>query len=432
MPHVAIIGSGIAGMGAAHALQRSAVAVTLFEADHHFGGHANTARVTLEGITHGVDTGFLVYNERTYPRLIALFEELGVEVAMSEMSFSVQVLASNGGRSLEWSGTSLNALFAQRSNILRPRFWIMLWDIVRFNKLCTELAKSTFTSQALIGDFLQSHKFSDAFIQDYFLPMVACIWSCPVSQMMKFPVSTLIRFCHNHGLLQISNRPQWYTVRGGSAQYVDKLLHGIHDKRLNTPVHLVSRLSSGVSVHTERTTEHFDGVLFACHPDQALRTLGGAASSQETQILSAVKYQTNTAVLQTDTSVLPQHESAWAAWNYERSTDHTATESRVCLHYLINRLQPLPWQHNVIVSLNPIRSIDPAKLIQTLKYEHPVFDSAAIEAQQSLVSLQGKDNTWFCGAWCGYGFHEDGLRSGQNAAAQIIEHLTAQRSLKPA
>ncbi len=427
MNRVAVIGSGISGLAAAWQLsaQHSQVAVTLFEAGSHFGGHANTIDLTLDGVTHGVDTGFLVYNERTYPRLIRLFDELGVDRAASEMSFSVQAPYADGRPGLEWSGSSLDTVFAQRSNLLRPRFWGMLADIVRFNRLTSALADSGDEAQLVqpIAEFLHGHGFGVAFRDDYLLPMIGCIWSCPTDQMLQFPIATLIRFCHNHGLIQITRRPQWFTVRGGSRQYVRKMLPRLADARLDTPVRSVKRLPSSVLVQTDAGTECFDAVIFACHAPQALVILAANASTAERGVLGAIRYQPNTAVLHTDASVLPRRTAAWAAWNYERAADTPREQARVCLHYLINRLQPLPWRQPVIVSLNPVRPIDEQRVRQRIEYAHPVFDLGAIAAQRRVPQLQGKQRTWFCGAWCGYGFHEDGLKSGLAAADAVAAAL---------
>ncbi|HNE72814.1 MAG TPA: FAD-dependent oxidoreductase, partial [Giesbergeria sp.] len=417
---VAIIGSGVAGLGAAHQL-RGRAQVTLFEAGAYFGGHAHTVDVTLPGahgpVTHGVDTGFLVFNERTYPQLLKLFADLGVAQARSDMSFSVQVPGVHGGGPLEWSGTSLSTVFAQRGNLARPRFWGMLADLLRFNRLCTRLAERPMDSALMqpLGDFLQAHRFGDAFRDWYLLPMLGCIWSCPTDQMLRFPVATMIRFCHNHGLIQITDRPQWWTVAGGSRRYVEKIVSGIADKRLNTPVRRIERDASGVRVHTDDHAEHFDHVVLATHPDQALALLA-QPSPKERALLGAIRYQDNEAVLHTDTQVLPRARSAWAAWNYERAADPGQESARVCLHYLINRLQPLPFTQPVIVSLNPVRPIAQEQVLGRYTYAHPVFDGAAIRAQALLPQLQGRQHTWFCGAWMGYGFHEDGLKAGQEAA----------------
>jgi predicted NAD/FAD-binding protein len=431
MRRVAVIGSGVSGLAVAHALAGEAD-VTLFEAGSWFGGHAHTVAVRLEGIRHGVDTGFLVYNERTYPQLISLFEQLGVESALSEMSFSVQAPATGW----EWSGSDLNGVFAQRSNLVSPRFWAMLGDVVRFNRLTTGIANRAGDVDAEldepIGAFLDRHRFGRAFRDGYFLPMIGCIWSCPTDQMLQFPIGTMIRFCHNHGLLQLSNRPQWRTVRGGSKHYVDKLGAAVSDARLATPVREVRRLppgegAAGVMVATDHGSERFDEVVLACHSDQSLALLADACA-EERAVLGAIRYQPNRAVLHTDTSVLPRRRRAWAAWNYERATDRAQEDARVCLHYLINRLQPLPWQTPVIVSLNPLRSIRPEAVLGEWDYAHPVFDRAAVHAQARVPSLQGRSHVWFCGAWTRYGFHEDGLLSGLAVVRRLRQRWAAQTS----
>jgi len=422
---VAVVGSGISGLATAHGLAKQA-GVTLFEAGDYFGGHTHTVDVTLPGpsgpITHGVDTGFLVFNPRTYPNLVRLFGELQVETVASDMSFSVQVQQDG----LEWSGCDLNTVFAQRRNLLRPRFLGMLADLVRFNKLATGIAVRGEEAELAepIGDFLDRHGFNAAFRDWYFLPMIGCIWSCPTDQMLRFPIGTMIRFCHNHGLIQVADRPQWQTVRGGAKHYVAKLLQGIPDARLNTPVQAVRRAAnSGVLLSTDSGTEHFDEVVLACHSDQSLALLADA-SAAERSILGAIRYHPNRAVLHTDTAVLPRRELAWAAWNYARAADTGREQAAVCLHYLINRLQPLPWKQPVVVSLNPDPAArpDPAKVLGEYEYSHPVFDAAAVQAQGRLGEIQGKNGLWFAGAWTRYGFHEDGLMSALN----VVQGLGAQ------
>ncbi len=419
---LAIVGSGISGLAAAHVLHGQAD-ITLYEAGDYFGGHTHTVDVLLPGAAQrfGVDTGFLVFNERTYPELIKLFADLGVQTAKSEMSFSVQVPhASSVNDGLQWSGTSLATVFAQRRNLLNPRFLRMLADLLRFNALCSRLATQAdapVLTQSL-ADFLRAHRFSDAFRDWYFLPMMGCIWSCPTEQMLQFPVATMIRFCHNHGLLQVSNRPQWWTVQGGARHYVDKIVSRIGDKRLNTPVRLIERDNMGVRVVTDGAVERFDKVILATHSDQALRLLS-QPSAEEIYTLGAIRYQSNRAVLHTDTTVLPSKRSAWAAWNYERASNAKAESARVCLHYLINLLQPLPVKQTVLVSLNPIRPIEPRHVLAEFDYAHPVFDLSAIRAQAFVPALQGKQHTYYAGAWMGYGFHEDGLKAGLGVAAQL-------------
>ena len=426
---IAVIGSGISGLAAAHAL-RGRAEVTLLEAGDYFGGHTHTVDVRLDTpqgpVTHGVDTGFLVFNDRTYPQLIALFAELGIESAASDMSFSVQTAARPGSPALEWCGTSLDGVFAQRRNLLRPRFWRMLADVVRFNRMATALALSGQDAALLqpLGQFLDQHRFSQEFRDWYFLPMLACIWSCPTEQMLAFPVATMVRFCHNHGLIQLTDRPQWRTVPGGARRYVEKIIAGIADKRLHAPVQSLQRQDDGVLVRVQDQTERFDKVIVATHSDQALAMLADA-SVAERAVLSAIAYQPNTVVLHTDASVLPRRPKAWAAWNYHAAAPQAGAPAQapntVCLHYLINRLQPLPFEQPVIVSLNPDAPIDPATVQGRFDYAHPVFDLAAIEAQKRLPAIQGLRHTYFCGAWAGYGFHEDGLASGLAAARAALQ-----------
>jgi predicted NAD/FAD-binding protein len=378
-------------------------------------------------VTHGVDTGFLVFNERTYPNLINLFAELKVETAPSDMSFSVQVPGALKGKTLEWSGTDLNSVFAQRGNLVNPRFWRMLADVLRFNALCTRIAKEQREKelQQPLSDFLRTHKFSEPFRDWYFLPMLGCIWSCPTDQMLQFPVATMIRFCHNHGLIQVTNRPQWFSVVGGARHYVEKILSNVYDKRLNTPVRLIERDAQGVRVITDGHAERFDQVVIATHTDQALGLLR-EASGEERSVLGAIRYQDNRAVLHTDASVLPANPKTWAAWNYERAASNERESSRVCLHYLLNRLQRIPFEQPVVVSLNPLQAIDPATIVGEYDYAHPVFDVAAIEAQKRLPLLQGQQHTWYAGAWTGYGFHEDGLKSGLQVGRALLKLIHEQ------
>ncbi len=436
MRRVAVIGAGIAGLSAAwqlgSAVHRADLQVTLFESGATLGGHAHTVDVTLpdasgQSVTHGVDTGFLVFNPRTYPNLVRLFDTLQVPVAASDMSFSVQSVAD----ALEWSGSNLDTVFAQRRNLFRPAFLGMLRELLRFNRLTTALAQGGADAALAqsIGAFLDENRFGDAFRRWYLLPMIGCIWSCPTEQMLKFPIGTLIRFCHNHGLLQVNDRPQWHTVRGGSREYVRRMRPQLGEVRLDTPVLAVRRLAAGgVMVHTATGSERFDEVVFACHSDQALRILGDDASPAERDVLGAIRYHPNVAVLHTDATLLPRRPKAWAAWNYEHAGDASHESSAVCLHYLINRLQPLPFAQPVVVSLNPVRAPRPDRVLGTYEYAHPVFDLAAIAAQRRVPSLQGQRHTWFCGAWTGYGFHEDGLKSGLAVAETLGAVLASPRT----
>ena len=429
---VAVVGAGISGLAAAWHLADHA-RVTLFEADQRFGGHAHTVDVTLDNVTHGVDTGFLVFNHATYPQLRRLFAELDVATAPSAMSFSVQVPGAHGRPGLEWSGCNLDTVFAQRRNLLNPRFLGMLGDLLRFNRVTTQIAEAQQEAalQQPIGDFLVERGFGAAFRDWYLLPMLGCIWSCPTDQMLRFPVATMIRFCHNHGLIRVTDRPQWYTVAGGSRHYVQRMLARIPDARANTPVRAVRRVppdtaSAGVWIDTDHGSERFDAVVLAGHSDQSLALLGAQASADERQVLGAIGYHRNRAVLHTDASVLPSRPKAWAAWNYLRTPQHAQEQSAVCLHYLINRLQPLPWQRPVLVSLNPVREPDAGHVIGEYDYAHPVFDLGAIAAQQRLPQIQGRAGVWFAGAWTRYGFHEDGLMSGMAAAVGLRAQWAAE------
>ncbi|MEY3265280.1 MAG: hypothetical protein RL717_2757 [Pseudomonadota bacterium] len=420
---IAVIGSGISGLSAAWQLAQQGHELTLFEANDYFGGHTHTVEVELEGIRHGVDTGFLVFNHRTYPNLVKLFDTLDVGTTATDMSFSVKlpVPAWGGTRTLEWAGADLGTVFTQPRNLLSPGFLGMLRDVLRFNRQTTALAQAGDAMQSMaLGDFLKQHRYSTAFRDWYLLPMAGCIWSCPTEQMLAFPLGSFVRFCHNHGLLQINNRPKWHTVTGGAKHYVDKMLMAITHKYLSTPVTSVTRTKTGdleqIRVETSGASHLFDHVVMASHSDQTLALLHDA-SDEETGVLSAVTYQPNCAVLHTDTRCLPSKSSAWSAWNYESVG---GTEPRVCVHYLINKLQPLPFSTPVIVSLNPINEPDPSTVLGRYDYAHPVFDAEAVAAQQALLSLQGQRNTWFAGAWTGYGFHEDGLKSGL-AVARAIE-----------
>lgn len=420
---IAVTGSGISGLSCAYQLAREGYDVSLFEANDYFGGHTHTVDVTLDGMSYGVDTGFLVFNHKTYPNLVRLFAELGVETVASDMSFSVKMPLAQ--RTLEWAGGSLDAVFAQRRNLLSPSFYRMLRDILRFNREATALAtiNEQVSTHESLGNYLQRKHYSNEFRDWYLLPMAGCIWSCPTEQMLAFPLSSFIRFCHNHGLLQVNDRPQWFTVKGGARQYAEKMLAQIPQKYLNTPVNAVTRTTQGgfskVKIETNDGVHLFDHVVMASHSDQTLRLLTDA-SAAETGVLSAIKYQPNHAVLHTDSSCLPANKKTWSAWNYE---SEQGSDPSVCVHYLINQLQPLPFKQPVIVSLNPLHPIAPECVIDTFEYEHPVLDEAAVAAQRKLGTIQGQRNTWFAGAWTGYGFHEDGLTSGLNVARDIAKSI---------
>ncbi len=408
---IAVIGGGVSGLTCAWLLSRHE-RVTVFEAEPRLGGHTNTVDVSLEGQSHPVDTGFLVFNRRTYPNLCALLALLGVDAVESDMSFSVSLRTPE----LEWAGTSLATVFADRRNLVRPAFWGMLGDLLRFNRETTRLASRGIVPDLSLGDFLRAGRYGEAFRDWYLLPMAAAIWSCPPRSMLEYPLATFLHFCHNHGLLQIFDRPTWLTVKGGGQEYVRRLASTLDDVRMGVPVRGLMRDADGVWLFSADGAERFDEVVLACHSDQALRIIGDAACSDERHALAAVRYQPNVAWLHTDPELLPRRRGVWAAWNYLGGEDPDAP---VSVSYLINRLQPLPFKRPVVVSLNPPVAPREAHVLARFEYAHPVFDRPAIAAQQTLSMLQGRDRLWFAGAWMGYGFHEDGVRSALAVASAL-------------
>ena len=410
---IAIVGAGIAGLGSAWLLQKQGHAVTLFEANDYLGGHTHTVDVTLDGVAAPVDTGFLVFNDRTYPHLVALFDELGVASVPSEMSFSARIDAAG----LEWAGTSVASLFAQPKSALRPDFWRMLADIARFNRETTALLERDALWSISLGEYLDERGFRAPLRDWYLLPMAAAIWSSPRKDILDFPLPTFVRFCHNHGLLSIRNRPQWRTVQGGGREYVAKIAARLPDVRRATPVQRIRRGALGVDVEAAGRVERFDEVVLACHSDQARRLLADVTWSED-RLLSAMRYQPNRVVLHTDISLLPRSRRAWAAWNYLAADDPGGARS-VAVSYLLNKLQPLPFATPVIVTLNPPFDPDPALTLREFEYSHPLQDGPALDAQARFAPLQGLRHTWYAGAWLGHGFHEDGLKSAHAVAAGI-------------
>lgn len=409
---IAIIGTGISGMGASSLLNPHH-AITVYEKNAIIGGHSRTVEVkTPEGVV-AVDTGFIVFNYRNYPLLTKLFSHLNVPVAKSDMSFGTSI--ENGW--LEYGTQNLHNVFTQKRNLLRPAFWCMIRDVLRFNKHATSYLEKD--PSITLGQCLDELGMGQWYRQYFLLPMGACIWSTPLSQMLDFPAQSFIRFFTNHGLLSINDHPQWYTVRGGSREYIKRLTEPFtHHIRLGCGARKVVRSAQSVSiVDTQGNTEHFDQVVFACHADQALAMIENPTADEQ-RILGSFRYQPNRMVLHSDTSFMPKHKGAWSSWVYlsETRADH---KPAVSLSYWMNRLQSLATNTPLIVTLNPGREPKKELIHDEVIFEHPLFDEAAIHAQAGILDIQGKDRFWFCGAYQRYGFHEDGLGSAVAMVRQI-------------
>ncbi|MCA9099564.1 MAG: FAD-dependent oxidoreductase [Planctomycetales bacterium] len=421
---IAVIGAGISGNLVARLLARGND-LHLYEAASYAGGHTNTVEFELDGQTYAADTGFMVFNRRTYPRFCRMLELLGIGVQPSDMSFSVRCDRSGW----EYQGSSINGLFAQRHNLARFRFWAMLCDIARFNREATCIVRGgrSVDDATSVGDFLNQNRFGQPFVERYLLPMVAAIWSTRPDRVLEFPLVFLLGFFHNHGLLQLRDRPRWLTIPGGARRYVDALLQPIsHRLRLSTTVARVTRTSGSVHVQTQDgTVESFEHVVFATHADQTLRLLGDA-DARERRILGAFDYQQNHAVLHTDSSVLPRRRRAWASWNYRVCADSVA-----CVTYDLRRLQRLSTPVPVLLSLNDDGRIDQSKVLRTFQYSHPSFRAESLAAQRQHVAISGRHRVHFCGAYWGYGFHEDGVRSALNVANYFGRNLDELRDLRP-
>lgn len=408
---IAVIGSGISGLSAAWLLSRTQN-VTLFERAERLGGHSNTLLAQTANGAIPVDTGFIVYNQGNYPNLTALFSHLGVETARSSMSFAVSV----GAGAMEYSGEYLWGLFGQYRNIIRPRHWQLVGDILRFFREA-ESQLANCTDDLSIGDFLKRFGYSQAFIDDHILPISAAIWSTPSRGMLDFPARTFISFFANHSLLQVLGRPVWRTVKGGSREYVSRIVAD-QTSRIVTgaDIRAIRRHAQGAEIYFgDGSHQHFDQVVLACHADQALALLGDATEA-ERRVLSAFRFTPNKAVLHTDKSFMPQRRHLWSAWNYLRDK---RGEDALSLTYWMNKLQPLPTTTNLFVTLNPHRDFAPGSVQAEIDYEHPLFDAGAVAAQRDLWQIQGNNRTWFAGAWMGYGFHEDGLQAGLEVAERI-------------
>jgi predicted NAD/FAD-binding protein len=415
---IAIIGTGIAGNVAAYKL-RQQHDITVFEAGSYVGGHTNTLDVEEGGTRLAVDTGFIVFNDRTYPNFIGLLDEIGQASQPSVMSFSVQ----QEGSGLEYAGSSLNSLFAQRRNILRPAFYRMIRDILRFNDATLQHVEELDESET-IGAYLARNKYSKEFIDQYLVPMAAAIWSAEPVAILDMPVKFLVRFFANHGLLQTTDRPMWRVIKGGSREYVSKLVAGHRDRiRLNSPVQSVRRVGDGVELHSASGgRESFDYVFIACHSDQALSLLADATDTEQ-DVLGAIRYQHNEAILHTDDSLMPSRKRAWAAWNYHIPQD---PERHVAVTYNMNILQGLESRNEYLVTLNNDQHIDPTKIIQRIAYEHPVYSQEAVRAQSRQADINC-DRTFYCGAYWRNGFHEDGVVSALHALQHFEERLASEQ-----
>jgi predicted NAD/FAD-binding protein len=411
---IAVVGGGISGLGAAWLLAKRHE-VSLFEAADDLGGHANTVEISLDGRRIPVDTGFIVYNEHNYPNLTRLFETLGVETVASDMSFSFSL----GPGEFEYFGSPLG-LFAQPTNIVRPAFWRLMSDLLRFYRAAPDLVARSDLDRLTLGQLLAEGGYSQEFATRHILPMAAAIWSSTVEDILAYPALVFVQFFENHGLLGLSGRPQWRSVRGGSRRYVAALSDFFRTRtHLATPIVAVQRTASGVLLRdAQGRIRRFDLLVLATHADQAVKILGDAATDAERRVLGAFRYQENRAVLHCDPSLMPRRRRAWASWNYlaQREADE---RRQIAVSYWMNRLQQLETKRNVFVTLNPLHDPAPGSSFGEFVYHHPQFDRAALTAQQQLSSIQGRDRVWFCGSYCGYGFHEDGLQAGLSVAGAL-------------
>lgn len=410
--NIAIIGSGISGLSAAWLLHAHHD-VTLYEANGYIGGHSHTVDIDVKGERLPVDTGFIVYNDQNYPNLSALFERLDVPTWQTDMSFGVSL---NDG-ALEYAGGTKGGLFAQKGNLLRPRYWSMLGELMRFYKNADQYRLEPDFASFSLRELLRHENYSQSFIEDHLAPMGAAIWSSDTDEILDFPVQSFLRFFNNHGLDRLNDAPNWRTVKGGSREYVKKLSADFIDRiKLNTPVQSVT----GTTVKTKAGSKDYDQILFACHSDQALTLLQNSenpsSASDQMRILSALRYRTNKVVLHHDKTLMPKRKKAWASWNY---LSKDSSNGPPAVSYWMNRLQHVPTEIPVIVTLNPDRNINPSKIWETFTYDHPVFDRAAKQAKSDIWDVQGRNGYWFAGAFLGDGFHEDGLQAGLYVAEQM-------------
>ena len=421
---IAVIGTGIAGNVAAYKLSREHD-VTVYEANDYIGGHTNTHDVSIQGHDYAIDTGFIVFNYRTYPRFTGLLKELNVPVQATNMSFSVKHEATG----LEYNGNTVNSLFAQRRNLFRPSFLRMVRDILRFNREAVQSLEHE-DAELPLGEYLAKHGYGEAFKNHYIIPMGAAIWSTDASLMQSFPARFFIRFFHNHGLLTVNDRPQWYVIQGGSRNYLEPLTEAFRDKvRISTPVQTIRRFDDHVEIRTAKHgSERYDAVFVATHTNEALRMLDYATVA-ETEVLGAIPYQRNEAVLHTDASLLPKRRLAWAAWNYHILQQH---QGRVALTYNMNILQGIDAPVTFNVTLNNTAAIAPDKILKTVEYEHPLFTPDSVAAQARHAEINGTYRTWYCGAYWRNGFHEDGVVSALDAGEHFNESMYEQLHLRRA
>lgn len=409
---IAVVGQGISGMAAAWLLSQRH-RVTVYEQAPRIGGHSNTLDLDIEGRRHAVDSGFIVYNEVTYPNLTAMFRHLEVPTKASVMSFAVSL--DDGA--LEYAGTDLNGLFAQRANLLRPRFWSMMRDLLRFYREAPARAAQLPTLS--LGDFLEREGYGTAFRDDHLLPMAAAIWSAPAKTLLDYPAQAFIRFCDNHGLLKIADRPQWRTVAGGSRSYVERLTRPYADRiRKGCAARRIRRMPDGVEIaDASGATARFDDVVIAAHADQALAMLADPSPAEQS-LLGAFKYEANRAVVHSDPALMPRRRAVWCSWNY-LGRRQSGGEGRLCVSYWMNMLQDFQSARPVFVTLNPEAMPRDEEILQVETYDHPIFNVATDAAQRRLWSLQGRARTWYCGAYFGAGFHEDGLQAGLAVAEAL-------------
>ena len=414
---IAIIGSGISGLTCAYLLHKQHD-ITVYEANDYIGGHTATKDIEVDGRQYAIDTGFIVFNDWTYPNFINLMDQIGVKIQPTEMSFSVKNIAEN----LEYNGNNLNSLFAQRRNLVRPKFIRLIHDILTFNKACKRLDPAAVESEQTLIGFIQQLRLSDVFVQNYILPMCAAIWSSSVEDTKGFPLRFFLQFFNNHGLLNISDRPQWYTIIGGSNQYIGPLTEGFADKiKLSTPVSSVAKQDDDIRITTIMgESDRFDEVIFACHSDQALRMIDSPSQSQQ-DILGAIPYAMNDVVLHTDTRILPKRPLAWASWNYLIKGESGEQQRPASVTYNMNILQRLEAPHTFCVTLNNTAQIDPDKILGQYRYAHPQYNLAMVAAQARRAEINGVNNFHFCGAYWYNGFHEDGVRS----ALDVCQHFGA-------